>query len=533
MVEDIVMRIRVILCSCFCVSVIISNISFLCFKKIHSGSFSTIPNDTNVNDQWAIQKVELDKAWDIYTGSSDVRVGIIDAGICATHNDLSPNVDTTLGAHFGSYNINHLVDTGGHGTHVAGIVGAKGNNNLGVSGACWDVDLVSLSVAGAMGSYYFPGLNDAIQYASNSNTYIPIMNASFGGTTNFINNEGFNAIEIISSFNTLMPNYSGLLVCSPGNDSVNIGSFTNYIFPASYSQTNMIVVGNSDDDDLKHISSNYSATKVDLFAPGTDIYSTFPSNGYSSQTGTSMSSPLVAGTAALLKSIDPTLSTSDLKSAILNNVDVVSGLSNYCSTSGRLNAYKAALSILPEIVQNDSPISFVSSINYQKFMKMNCGQGHYSLSVNMDSPYRVTIYKKYTGTPLAQHTFTNGGLGTINFVSLINQLVFIRIENLGVSDCSASVDLDFEAHSYFDHYSYHNASYHKSYCSCGSYVLMPHVVQVSEPLPAYGTCVVCSAIVPINSNFNIQFEPEEDIIELYKGLNIDFVQSFECMEGNI
>lgn len=495
-------------CSFICVPLVVLNVAFLCFERKQGQYSSTIPNDTNINSQWAIEKVELDKAWDIYTGSATTKVGIVDSGIDATHEDLAQNVDTTLGAHFGNYNFSHLVDYVSHGTHVAGIVGAVGNNEIGISGACWDVDLVSLSIATNNNStIYVPGIVDAVQYASSANTYIPILNVSSGATPDKIFDLGYNTIEILSSFSTYMSNYSGLLVCAAGNGNnfgayttqgQNIGNISNKLFPASYSQPNMIVVGNSDSNDQKASTSNYSSTAVDLFAPGQSIYSTIPNNNYASYSGTSMASPLVAGTAALLKSIDPSLSTSDIKAAILNNVDIISGLSNYCSTSGRLNAYRAALSILPEIIQNGDAVSFVSNINYQKFMKMNCLEGHYSLSIDMPSPYRVTIYKKYSGSPLVQQIFANGGLGTINFLSIQNQTLFVRVENLGNSNCNASVDLSYQSHSYTDHFVYYDASSHKSYCSCGNYVLMPHIIQAADPFSEYGVCSLCSAIIPIN-----------------------------------
>lgn len=108
---------------------------------IELDSSSVVPNDTYVNKQWAIDKINLPSAWGITTGSKSVNVGIIDSGIKAAHSDLNANVDSTLSKSF--VDNSPLTDEFGHGTHVSGIVGAVGNNNRGISGACWDVNLIS------------------------------------------------------------------------------------------------------------------------------------------------------------------------------------------------------------------------------------------------------------------------------------------------------------------------------------------------------------------------------------------------------
>lgn len=486
---------------------------------------STIPDDTFYDDQWAIEKVELDKAWDIYTGSSITKVGIIDSGIDAEHEDLEPNINSTIGHHFGNANISELTDSVGHGTHVAGIIGAVGNNEVGVSGACWEVDLVSLSVANYSSStIYIPGINEAIAYASDQNHFIPILNASVGVPYDTLVQRVEDVFEFISDFYNSMDDYDGLLVCAAGNGSnfnysngVNIDSFTNTIFPASYSSSNMIVVGNSDSSDNKAFSSNYGATKVDLFAPGEVIKSTLPNDNYGNRSGTSMASPLVAGTVALLKSIDPTLTASGIKTAILNNVDIVNGLSGYCSTGGRLNAYQAALSILPSILPNMSSISFVSNTTYQKFLKLNCSSGHYNLSINNAVPCRITLYQHYNGSPLIQQSFSSVGQHSINFLSTSSQMVYVRVENTGNSNGTISIGATYQNHSYIDHFSYYNPTYHKAFCSCGDYVLLPHLLYIDNPESGYGTCAICSSLVPLAGNIVLDSANNnlDTILDLY------------------
>lgn len=105
---------------------------------------NSIPNDTRVSEQWAINKINLPSAWNITTGSKNVKVGVVDTGIKRAHSDLTANVSNTLG--YSSeldQSGGHLVDSNGHGTKVAGVIGAVGNNNKGISGVCWNVDLIS------------------------------------------------------------------------------------------------------------------------------------------------------------------------------------------------------------------------------------------------------------------------------------------------------------------------------------------------------------------------------------------------------
>lgn len=504
----------------------------------HVFSYSSIPNDTNINSQWAIQKVGLDSAWNIFTGSSSTKVGIIDSGIDANHEDLSTNVNSALAHYFGNDNLNPLQDGEGHGTHVSGIIGAKGNNNLGVSGACWDANLVPLSIAtNNFGEVYIPGIADAIQYSSSSNSSISLLNSSLGIAFSSISSHGYNALGVIGDFNTNMGSYDGLLICAAGNGQnlnsndpfgKNIDSFSNYIFPASYSKPNMIVVGNSKSDDYKAVTSNYGSSKVDLFAPGEAILSTIPNNNYATFSGTSMAAPLVTGTAALLKSIDPTLTSAQIKAAILNNVDTVSALSGLCSTGGRLNAYKAALSILEEIEADGDPVSFVSNINYQKFMKINCVPGHYTLSIESACPCKVIIYQNYNGIPLGQVTLTDPGFDTISFLSSTNQIVFVRVENLGTTNENIELTLSYQNHLYINHYQYFSPSYHRAYCACGAFVLMPHIVYGHLPDDITGVCALCSVIVPINAGNNVLLDTKkvENSISFYSLLDKTIIQCY-------
>lgn len=312
---------------------IISNCSVP--NDTYYSSFTNPSNQTFSN--YAAEKLQLEDAWDITTGDSSVKVGIIDTGILNTHPDLEDNVDMVLGYAFtfprtGVLQVSPYGDGAGHGTMVSGIIGAKGNNSLGVTGVNWDVDLVSLRYIGrgaeeATDPQVHTGVvSVSIGYAENND--ISILNLSFGGTHN--SNLWYSSLS----------NYSGLAVCASGNDGANIDVYN--FQPACYDLDNILSVAATNSQDALANFSNYGDTNVDLAAPGVDIYSTYKSNElYFCASGTSFSAPYVAGTAALIKSLYPTMTTDGVKKAILNSTDYVPGLYGKVATSGRLNTYKA------------------------------------------------------------------------------------------------------------------------------------------------------------------------------------------------
>lgn len=319
---------------------------------------TTATNDTYRSEQWAIDKIKLPQAWDTTTGSSSVLVGVIDSGIDRSHPDLYSRVSLSLSRDFTSgeeETVTSVTDPRGHGTLVAGVIGAAGNNLRGISGACQNVTLVSLRVTDEYGNIYATRVALAIDYAKNNN--ISILNLSIG----------WRAAEGLVGNTDLVPylsEYPGLLICAVGNgDKLGIGMNIDVepIHPAGITHDNIIAVGASTRVDTKCEFSNYSATAVDLFAPGTDILSCYPvglcqngthdetrsihyyggDDGYHIASGTSMAAPYVTGVAALILAKYPTLSPAQIKARILDSVDPISALSGYCVTGGRLNAYKA------------------------------------------------------------------------------------------------------------------------------------------------------------------------------------------------
>ena len=296
---------------------------------------TTTPNDTlySNNQSTVCNLIDLPQAWDITTGSTSVMVGVIDTGIDGTHEDLSGVIDVSLSRDFitgSTLPISYSYDYNGHGTKVAGIIGAKGNNNKGICGVCWNVKLVSLICFGNMGEGFSSNAINAVSYATAIG--IPILNFSAGWP-------GDQYYYYNSPMNIIINLYPGLFVCAAGKDGVN-NDYSSY-YPTNYSLPNLISVASSDINDVKGTMSNYGQTTVDLFAPGENIVTTEMYGTYVTGSGTSMAAPFVTGVAALILSANPTLRACEIKQTILNNVDTVSGLSNYCVTGGRLNAYNA------------------------------------------------------------------------------------------------------------------------------------------------------------------------------------------------
>lgn len=318
-----------------------------------SSSYSLHPFDDFNDKQWAIDKINLLGAWDIATGGDrKVTIGIIDEGIDASHTDLAGTVNIGKSREidvFGTARtVTSVTDTTGHGTRIAGIIGARTFNSTGISGVNWNAELVSLKlVRNEYGKSSVAAMAVAIQQAQsqgvqilNISVYLPL---SVGDTESMIMLE------------TVANQYTGLIVCAAGNSCTDIDE-TNTMVPMCLDIDNMIVVGASTKLDYAWYSSNYGNLKVDLFAPGVEILSTYPtalcggdactsdehySYGYHYGSGTSLSAPYVAGVASLIMSKYPNLTVAEVKTRILYSVDVSSSFVGKCATDGRLNAYKA------------------------------------------------------------------------------------------------------------------------------------------------------------------------------------------------
>lgn len=280
-----------------------------------------LPNDPLYGELWGMQSIRAPLAWNYTTGSDQIAVGIIDSGIDYTHPDIienmwvSPDGRLSNGWNFAG-NDPFPMDVNGHGTHVAGTVGAVGNNHIGVAGVCWRVQTVSLKfgldIASAIASIYF---------ANQFN--IPILNASWGGPA------------YSRALKYAIDHYHGLFVAAAGNDGTNNDDLP--IYPASYQSSNILSVAAINPYHTLARFSNYGFKSVDIAAPGTNILSLDLNGGYSPLNGTSMAAPHVAGAAALLKAYLPDLSAFNLKNIILSSAAKTPSLTGKVLTGGVLH----------------------------------------------------------------------------------------------------------------------------------------------------------------------------------------------------
>lgn len=239
-----------------------------------------------------------------------------------------------------------------HGTHVAGIIAAQRNNQKGIDGIADNVLIMPILATTASGDERDKDVANAIRYAVNNGA--KVINMSFSKTFSPYKKVVDNAIRYAEKRNVL-------IFHAAGNDGVDVDIAENYHYPVAIYEngnkaTNFISVGWSRskfDKRLAHPSSDYGAKNVDIFAPGSDIFSTVLNNSYDFKSGSSMSAPVVSGVAALLLSYFPTLSTAQVKDIILSSSFRPNGMVNkpgtkteipfrsLSVTGGIINAYNA------------------------------------------------------------------------------------------------------------------------------------------------------------------------------------------------
>ena len=279
-------------------------------EEIYESEVASVAvNDSKFDDLWGLHGdygISAPSAWDFTTGSKKIRVGVMDTGI-ANHEDLNANL--AEGLDFNNSNSVTNDDAHGHGTHVAGTIAAVANNNIGIAGVAPNVTLVPLQITNEENTANLDVVMRAISYATSlwgKANQISILNYSF---SDFGKN-----VSLLS----LIYHFPGLFVWSAGNEGENVD---NYESIKNFKLDNLISVGSSNKSGKRSTwifrSSNYGEN-VDVFAPGSSILSTYLNNSYTTKSGTSMAAPHVSGVAALLWSMNPSLSASAIKSAIIN-----------------------------------------------------------------------------------------------------------------------------------------------------------------------------------------------------------------------
>jgi subtilisin family serine protease len=293
---------------------------------------------------WGLVKIasNIKKAWEITRGSPHVVVAVIDTGIDPKHPDLKPNLwrapgkrDTPVyGWDFVNRSPNPS-DPHGHGTHIAGIIGAIANPRVGTSGVAPSVQIMPIRYYSEMapGSINLANTIKALHYAIDNGAQI--INYSGGGPE--YSEEEFLAMRKAEAKGIL-------IVAAAGNERNNTDREDRRYYPAAYQLKglkNIITVASIDSEDQILPSSNWGIRSVDVAAPGEGILSTIPGNRYGKMTGTSQATAFVSGLAALILSKAPTLSPSQVKDIILKSATRVSGLVGKVASGGKINANQA------------------------------------------------------------------------------------------------------------------------------------------------------------------------------------------------
>lgn len=302
------------------------------------------PNDPDYDQQWGLPKIEADKAWDLSHGSSSVKVAILDTGIDKDHPDLSSDLSSKVDDWVNFSSSYSEDDLFGHGTHVAGIAAAITNNSTGVAGTGYDTHLLSVKVLGDDGSGATSWISNGIAWAADNGAQV--INMSLGD---------YDYSQTLKDACDYAWGKGVVVVSSAGNcgqGGQRCPSINPISYPASYES--VIAVASTTSTDAKSSFSEYGDW-VEVAAPGSSIYSTYPS-GYTLMSGTSMASPFVAGLAGLLFGANPSLTASQVRNFIEQNADEISGTGTYW-TYGRVNAYKSVLAATEGVTLTPTPTS--------------------------------------------------------------------------------------------------------------------------------------------------------------------------------
>ena len=331
---------------------------------------SAIPNDPGFDQLWGLNStgqavagtsgtpdadVDAPEAWDVTTGAAGTVVAVVDTGLDQVHPDLAPNVWANPGETAGNGadddgngyvddargwdfvgNSPNPTDPNGHGSHIAGTIGARGNDGAGVAGLNWQVSLMPVRATNASGGATAAQVAAGLAYAGAEGARVA--NVSLGAPF---------ASSAIADAVARSPNT--LFVAAADNGGADgVGDNADVVgdFPCSLPAPNLVCVAASDRNDNLTAFSNFGPTSVDLAAPGVAIGSTIPGNRYAVMSGTSFATPHVAGVAALLWSRYPSASVAFVRDALLSRVDPKPGMAGRIASGGRLNA-SSSVSVPP------------------------------------------------------------------------------------------------------------------------------------------------------------------------------------------
>lgn len=399
-------------------------------------SLNGAPNDPGFPQQWAFRNTGQNvngvsgtsgadegalRAWTVTTGSSSVVVAVTDTGIDYNHPDLAANVWSNPGGingcAGGTHGYNVLKSScdpmdddtvyNGHGTHVAGIIGAVTNNGVGVAGVNWQTSLMGVKWVDAKGNGFTSDLISALDWviqAKQAGVNVRVVNDSqtWPGTA---------ASQALSDEIDALGSNDILFVTAAGNTAQNNDTTPRY--PCVYDRPNQICAAASDQNDQLWSSSNYGAQTVDLAAPGVNILSTLRNGSYGLISGCSMSAAQVSGAAALVLATGYQSVTS-LKAALLSAVDLLPEFTSTTRSGGRLDICKAisgcaAANPPPAVSTTSLPNGMVGSA-YNATLNATGGTPPYTWTESGTLPPSLALSTSgnLSGTPTAA--------GTWNFV---------------------------------------------------------------------------------------------------------------------
>ncbi len=278
-----------------------------------------VPNDPYLPNEWGLVNIHATNAWDVATGTSTVKIAILDTGIDYDHGDLKSKVvsNTNFTAS------KSATDRNGHGTHVAGIAAATTNNARGVASIGYSSSLMNVKVLSDNGSGYYSWIANGIIFAADNGA--KVINMSLGGSS---------ASQTLQDAIDYAWSKGVVIVAAAGNNNNSTPSY-----PAYYAH--VIAVGATDENDSRASFSNFGDW-VDVAAPGVNILSTYPHIGrtdrYAYLSGTSMASPFVAGLAALVWNTASGTDNQTVRDRIENTADT---LPTSWTTHGLIDAAKA------------------------------------------------------------------------------------------------------------------------------------------------------------------------------------------------
>jgi RHS repeat-associated protein len=315
---------------------------------VKSDQLESSSNDPRLSEQWALNNVGQNggqygsdinavSAWQRTQGSTTTVVAVIDSGIDFNHPDLLNNQWTNPTATNGDlHGWDFVTDDGtikdeqGHGTGVAGIIAAQGNNGVGVSGVMWRASLMSLRVLDETGTGDVANAVEAIDYAAAHGAQI--INLSWG-------TEAY-SIALKDAIDRALRR-GVIVVCSAGNSGRNLDEISSAYYPASFDSPDLISVAGTDNRDQLASWSNFGGTRIAVAAPGENILTTQMGGSYWNVSGTSAAAPLVSGVLGLMKTLRPAVNARQAKKAIIDSARQTASLAGRVASSGVVDAVKA------------------------------------------------------------------------------------------------------------------------------------------------------------------------------------------------